>query len=674
MKKLILLFTLLLPLFAYSQCGPYTAHAPRNINGGTNITIRGDSINMAGANGIGININNVRGLHIIKCKIINNVNNYAIKITNCKNVVIDSCDIENVGFGIYCQKDTSVQVNANRLLNMNGWAGQATMGHGIQFDNVRGGGNAILWNNVWNPSATNPHDQISVYESNGLPGDSIMVMHNRVLLGQTFLTGGNGACGIGMADTYGSYQVCRYDTVSTSGYAGIQPIGGKSPNPPCVGISIDHNVIYGSKTSISLLGLSVQIGTASTGIYVGYNKVKWTDYNGHLSNFYYNGILPAGWSTNISDNTLTSAILPTNLWTACGPNIAKPIISYTTPRTFITGDVVSISPSNSGGPPSVYAINKTPPAGTSFNTLTGVLSGTVTTIQAATTYTITATNSGGSATASLSITINVAPPVISYSSPKTYTSGVTITPLSPTSTGGAVATYAGTLPPGLSLNTSTGQITGTPTTASSSTAYGIRAINSTGSYIFNLVITVNAPPINIPVISYTNKHDTATYGYTSSVLTPTNSGGAIVSWAIAPSLPAGLNFASGIISGIPTVTSASTQYIVSGTNTAGTSRDTIYIYIKKADLSIRAVDITKTQGQPNPPLLASYEGFVLGDTNITTAPTLSTTAVQSSPVGSYTISISGGASSLYNLTLTPGTLSIIKNIFITGYSFGGIVH
>jgi hypothetical protein len=71
--------------------------------------------------------------------------------------------------------------------------------------------------------------------------------------------------------------------------------------------------------------------------------------------------------------------------------------------------------------------------------------------------------------------------------------GVASTPLNPTVTG-TVTSYgvSPALPAGLTLNTSTGQITGTPSAESAAANYVITAANSGGSTTFSLAITVTA--------------------------------------------------------------------------------------------------------------------------------------------------------------------------------------
>jgi hypothetical protein len=57
-----------------------------------------------------------------------------------------------------------------------------------------------------------------------------------------------------------------------------------------------------------------------------------------------------------------------------------------------------------------FAISPSAPTGTSFSTTTGLLSGTPTTVQSATVYTITSTNAIGTATATFTLTVTVVAP------------------------------------------------------------------------------------------------------------------------------------------------------------------------------------------------------------------------------------------------------------------------
>jgi hypothetical protein len=88
----------------------------------------------------------------------------------------------------------------------------------------------------------------------------------------------------------------------------------------------------------------------------------------------------------------------------------------------------------------------------------------------------------------------LAAPVINYVPAMViYTDGATITPLVPTSSGGAVSGYAinTPLPAGLLFDTNTGIISGTPTALSSATTYKVIATNATGTVTTTIVLTVN---------------------------------------------------------------------------------------------------------------------------------------------------------------------------------------
>ncbi len=86
--------------------------------------------------------------------------------------------------------------------------------------------------------------------------------------------------------------------------------------------------------------------------------------------------------------------------------VAKPVISYaSSPITAIYGVAITNASPTVTGTVTSYSINPTLPTGLSFNTTSGVISGTPTMISAQTDYTVTANNAGGSATATVSIAI-----------------------------------------------------------------------------------------------------------------------------------------------------------------------------------------------------------------------------------------------------------------------------
>jgi len=144
-----------------------------------------------------------------------------------------------------------------------------------------------------------------------------------------------------------------------------------------------------------------------------------------------------------------------------------------------------------------YTILPALPAGLVINAATGVISGTATVAQAATNHTITATDSlSRTATSTISITMTaVISPLtktvsITQNQAMTPTAAYTLTGFS-----GAI-TYSvnPALPAGLTLNTSTGIITGTPTALQGATNHVITITGATaGSGTTTLTLAVLAP-------------------------------------------------------------------------------------------------------------------------------------------------------------------------------------
>ena len=82
--------------------------------------------------------------------------------------------------------------------------------------------------------------------------------------------------------------------------------------------------------------------------------------------------------------------------------------------------------------------------------------------------------------------------------------------------------------------------------------------------------------------------------------------------------------------------------------------------ITPATLTITADGQTKVYGAALPTLTASYSGFVNDETffDLTTLPTLSTTATTSSPVGTYSITAIGAVDSNYTFNYVTGSLDV----------------
>jgi uncharacterized repeat protein (TIGR01451 family) len=243
-------------------------------------------------------------------------------------------------------------------------------------------------------------------------------------------------------------------------------------------------------------------------------------------------------------------------------------------------------PSSSGGAVVSYALEQPLPAGLGFSTSTGVISGTPTAITPTAVYTVTATNTGGSTSTTLSITVaDVPPSKLTYSAnPAVFTKGIVIAPDTPSSTGGAVVSYAVSpaLPAGLNFSTSSGVIAGTPTSVAATAIYTVTATNSGGSTTAALSITVNdMPPANL---TYSANPATYTKGTAIMPDTPSSTGGRVASYAVSPALPAGLilSTSTGVVSGTPTAITATGIYMVTATNTGGSTTVGLSITVNDA--------------------------------------------------------------------------------------------
>ena len=159
--------------------------------------------------------------------------------------------------------------------------------------------------------------------------------------------------------------------------------------------------------------------------------------------------------------------------------------------------ITPLTPTVSGQVTS-YSISPSLPAGLSFSTATGVISGTPTMVAASAAYSVTATNDGGSTTATVSIAVNDAPPTVHYASPYyAFTANVATQAIKPTVGGGAITSWSvnPALPTGLTLSSTDGTISGVPTAGSAPTVYTVTATNSGGPVTVTLTIAVAAAPL-----------------------------------------------------------------------------------------------------------------------------------------------------------------------------------
>lgn len=297
-----------------------------------------------------------------------------------------------------------------------------------------------------------------------------------------------------------------------------------------------------------------------------------------------------------------------------------------------------------GTSPYTYALSinsGTLPAGLSFNTATGVLSGTPTTAGTVN-FTVTGADSStgaGPYTVSGTYTLTASAPTISLA-PSTLsaaTVGIAYSQSATASGGTAPYTYAvsaGALPAGLSLSASTGMLSGTPTAAGTFgfTVRGTDASGYSGTRSYSL--TVAGPSVALSPVALASATVGAAYGQAVTA----SGGTAPYTYAVTSgALPAGLSLSStGSLSGTPTA--------------GGTF-----------SVTIGATDST---GGAGPFTGSRTYTLSVGNPALTIVPT-STTALSATGGSSYsqTFTASGGSSPyVYALTINSGTLP-------TGLSF-----
>lgn len=262
----------------------------------------------------------------------------------------------------------------------------------------------------------------------------------------------------------------------------------------------------------------------------------------------------------------------TKVYTGTVGGVVAPTISTTTLGTVLAGTAFSLTLVTSGSSATSWAVQSgTLPTGLSLNTSTGEISGTPS-ATGSYTFTIRATNSAGYNDKAFSGSVTGSAPIITTTSLGTlyraFSSSITVA-----ATGSATITFAvqsGSLPTGLSLNTSTGAITGTPS-ATGSYTFTVRATNSYGTY--DQAFTGNVLE-STPVIVETSLNTMKVSTAFSQTLT-LSTGGPTITWSVsAGTLPTGLslNTSTGAITGTPTTVGSYSFTIAASNGTASGSR------------------------------------------------------------------------------------------------------
>jgi hypothetical protein len=266
-------------------------------------------------------------------------------------------------------------------------------------------------------------------------------------------------------------------------------------------------------------------------------------------------------------------------------DLAPATLSYSSPLNLLQGQaMVALNPAVAGGTPTSYMVSPSLPAGLSLHPTTGVISGTPSMASAEAQYLITAANATGSAAFTLRLAV-LSPTALALNYPviPALMRATAMSAISPVIAGSQVGqsnlfSVSPALPSGLSLNSVSGVISGTPSAMSASARHTITLVQGMRSATATVDIEVrDQAPLSLTYPAVL----TLTQGVDMMSVSPSSTGGAITQYAVSPSLPAGvnLNLASGVLSGRPSLLSGRVNYVITGSNASGSASATIAIEV-----------------------------------------------------------------------------------------------
>jgi hypothetical protein len=314
----------------------------------------------------------------------------------------------------------------------------------------------------------------------------------------------------------------------------------------------------------------------------------------------------------VTDSASTPQVATANLTLT----IAPPLLTITT-TSLVSGQVgvaysQTLAATGGTGAYTWQLTAGTLPTGLTLNASSGLISGTPSTPVSATPLTFKVTDSGSPAqtATTTNLTLTIAPATLTITTASLASGQVNVTYSLTLAATGGTGTYtwqltAGTLPAGLSLNATTGLISGTPTTQVTTTPLTFKVMDS-GSPVQtasgNFTLTIAPALLTITTTSLPNGQALSAY---SQTLAATGGTGAYTWQLTAGTLPTGLtlNASSGLISGTPAVPVTATlgfKVTDSGSPTPQTATATLTLTIAPAPLTITTASL------PNGQALSAY--------------------------------------------------------------------
>lgn len=378
--------------------------------------------------------------------------------------------------------------------------------------------------------------------------------------------------------------------------------------------------------------------------------------------------------------------------------------SYTASNATFVGYTVSVTPALPSGLTlgqtfSTTTVKDVNGVNNLYNSILFKISGTPSAQSSSTAYTIQVADSSGKITnlifnltvqqtpVAISSTVNTPNKIITVNSGLSSSTPVTttglssyevITPFIPVkgSNGVGTLTYSisPSLPTGLSLNTSTGEISGTPTALSSSTQYTVTVrdqtnATTTGSFYLSIISTV--PPVLIATVNYPTV--SLIKDQLNTFIPVVGSGGqGTISYSIAPSsLPSGLtyNTSTGTLSGTPTaLLSSVTPFVVTISDTVpqyktasfnlvvsdapidNTARSTANTATSAANTALSTANAATSTA--NTALSSANTALSAANTALSTANTSTSTACSASTIANTALTTSNTAITTANTALS----------------------